>query len=60
MSEDKATDTAGSTSGTAARRSGTAGTSRRRSTDKAGATGGPALPPERDDPFQAAPRIWPD
>jgi hypothetical protein len=57
MSEEKATEPG---TGTPARRAPSAGTSRRRGTDKAGATGGPALPPERDDPFQAAPRVWPD
>jgi len=56
MSEETATPAA-STGSTGARRP--AGTSRRRSTPKP-ATTGPALPPERDDAYQAAPRIWPD
>ncbi|MCG6941263.1 MAG: hypothetical protein LJE69_08430 [Thiohalocapsa sp.] len=55
MSEETATPPASTTS-TPTRR---ATASRRRATPKPTATG-PALPPERDDAYQAAPRIWPD
>jgi len=60
MSEEHAT-AEGTSTATPARRTSAATSRRRGSTEKtADATGGPALPPQRDDPFQAAPRIWPD
>ncbi|MGD2020037.1 MAG: hypothetical protein PVJ47_03220 [Thiohalocapsa sp.] len=57
MSEEKATPAAAGTSATTRR---TAATSRRRGTTKPTETTGPALPADRDDAFQAFPRVWPD
>lgn len=57
MSEEKATPAATGTSTTTRR---TTATSRRRGTAKPAETTGPALPADRDDAFQAFPRVWPD
>ncbi len=57
MSEEKATPT-GANTGTTPRKSTLS--SRRRAAAKPSAASGPALPPERDDAYQAVARIWPD
>lgn len=58
MSEETATPAA--SAGTTGTRRATSSTSRRRGPVKSAEHGGPALPPERDDPYQAFRRIWPD
>ncbi len=55
MSEETATPAP-----TAGTRRTAAGSTRRRSPVKPADSGSPALPPERDDPYQAFRRIWPD
>ena len=57
MSEPTATPAAPASTTTSRRAT---GASRRRGPAKTAGTTGPALPPEREDAFQATPRIWPD